>query len=82
MDLSVSNSTVIIALNNSVMRLNLMNPEEIDSKILRIVGVSPLRHLDVYRCKTVIYMKGLTECIVYHFVVDYFIFSIICYASS
>jgi hypothetical protein len=46
MDLSVSNSTVIIALNNSVMRLNLMNPEEIDSKILRIVGVSPLRHLD------------------------------------
>ncbi|XP_028399921.1 vacuolar protein sorting-associated protein 18 homolog [Dendronephthya gigantea] len=30
MDLSVSNSTVIIALNNTVMRLNLMNPEELD----------------------------------------------------
>ena len=36
MDLSVSNSTVIIGLNNAVMRLNLMNPEEIDSKILKI----------------------------------------------
>ena len=36
MDLSVSNSTVIIGLNNAVMRLNLMNPEEIDSKILNI----------------------------------------------
>ncbi|CAB4006497.1 vacuolar sorting-associated 18 homolog [Paramuricea clavata] len=30
MDLSVSNSTVIIALNSSVMRLNLMNTEELD----------------------------------------------------
>ena len=34
MDLSVSNSTVIIALNNSVMRLNLMNKDEIDSEMI------------------------------------------------
>ena len=32
-NLSVSNSTVIIALTNYVMRLNLVNTEEIDSKI-------------------------------------------------
>ena len=39
MDLSVSNSTVIIALNNSVMRLNLMNTDEIDSKTIQFAIV-------------------------------------------
>lgn len=34
MDLSVSNSTVIIALNSTVMRLNIMNAEELDSKLI------------------------------------------------
>ena len=37
MDLSVSNSTVIIALNSSVMRLNLMNTEELDSKLMKSI---------------------------------------------
>ena len=54
MDLSVSNSTVIIALNNSVMRLNLMNPEEIDSKMIMIIVIHSIFNLYKDEVKTIL----------------------------